>query len=424
MLNPHPPHTAEFTVDNIVVQIPTDDEALAAFLRSSHIEDDHDLINAVKASEAQYKQTGSDLRQRNKATSSAQTSTGDKPVSPGQLARLIKDSPFIDTQSPMTAFEVFKILTLLPWTIFRIIVATPCTLLVWLSVALLVWGHPINTPLPKWRRNFLHYWLRFWTTLLVRLGLNFFTMKVNGRENIAEAYTVRPIVVFNHVSYLDGIILASVFAPTGIAKASVASMPFFGVATRALQFLFILRRGTTDEQNRHVFSGNPIEKIAERAVDSRYPLFIVAPEGTTKHRHCLLTFAKGAFAAGLPVMPVLLKYRSVRFNPGWGIVYTAWHFFRVCNQYVNHLEVDVLPIYRPSAEERQSPELYASNVRKLMGEALGAELSTHGIPQQQALKRNGIYVDWTGRFIRQRRHGQPTPTHVKAAAPLNHSKDS
>ena len=50
-----------------------------------------------------------------------------------------------------------------------------------------------------------------------------------------------------------------------------------------------------------------------------------------------------------------------------------------------------------NAEERQSPELYASNVRKVMGQALGAELSTHGIPQQQALKHNGIYVDWTGR---------------------------
>ncbi len=33
-----------------------------------------------------------------------------------------------------------------------------------------------------------------------------------------------------------------------------------------------------------------------------------------------------------------------------------------------------------------------------MGEALRAELSTHGIPQQQALKRNGIHVDWTGRY--------------------------
>lgn len=50
------------------------------------------------------------------------------------------------------------------------------------------------------------------------------------------------------------------------------------------------------------------------------------------------------------------------------------------------------------AEERQSPELYATNVRKVMGDALGAELSSHGIPQQQALKRNGIYVDWTGRY--------------------------
>lgn len=49
------------------------------------------------------------------------------------------------------------------------------------------------------------------------------------------------------------------------------------------------------------------------------------------------------------------------------------------------------------AEERHSPELYATNVRKVMGDALGAELSNHGIPQQQALKRNGIYVDWTGR---------------------------
>lgn len=81
---------------------------------------------------------------------------------------------------------------------------------------------------------------------------------------------------------------------------------------------------------------------------SRYPLFIVAPEGTTKHKHCLLTFAKGAFAPGLPVMPVLLKYSSVRFNPGWGIVYTAWHFFRVFNQFKNNLEVEVLPIYYPS----------------------------------------------------------------------------
>jgi len=35
----------------------------------------------------------------------------------------------------------------------------------------------------------------------------------------------------------------------------------------------------------------------------------VAPEGTTKPGHCLLTFSTGAFVAGAPVLPVLLKYR-------------------------------------------------------------------------------------------------------------------
>ena len=41
----------------------------------------------------------------------------------------------------------------------------------------------------------------------------------------------------------------------------------------------------------------------------RYPLFTVAPEGTTKPAHCLLAFSTGAFVAGAPVLPVLFKYR-------------------------------------------------------------------------------------------------------------------
>ena len=44
-------------------------------------------------------------------------------------------------------------------------------------------------------------------------------------------------------------------------------------------------------------------------IDCRYPLFTVAPEGTTKPGHCLLTFSTGAFVAGAPVLPVLFKYR-------------------------------------------------------------------------------------------------------------------
>lgn len=48
----------------------------------------------------------------------------------------------------------------------------------------------------------------------------------------------------------------------------------------------------------------------------RFPLLAIAPEATTKAQPCLLKFRRGAFSAGQPVCPVLLRYRYRHFNPG------------------------------------------------------------------------------------------------------------
>lgn len=53
-----------------------------------------------------------------------------------------------------------------------------------------------------------------------------------GYENVKEAYQCRAMLVFNHVSYVDGIILGAYFLPCGLAKASVADIPFFGTFAR------------------------------------------------------------------------------------------------------------------------------------------------------------------------------------------------
>ena len=42
----------------------------------------------------------------------------------------------------------------------------------------------------------------------------------------------------------------------------------------------------------------------DRRVSSRYPLVMIAPEGTTKHGNVLLRFSTGAFVPGRPVLPV------------------------------------------------------------------------------------------------------------------------
>ena len=53
------------------------------------------------------------------------------------------------------------------------------------------------------------------------------------------------------------------------------------------------------------------------------------------------------------------------FNNGWGRVQSSlWHFMRVQTQFFNLVDVEILPPYMPSEQEKQSPRLYADNVRR------------------------------------------------------------
>ncbi|EIE20186.1 hypothetical protein COCSUDRAFT_7910, partial [Coccomyxa subellipsoidea C-169] len=190
-----------------------------------------------------------------------------------------------------------------------------------------------------------------------------------GYENVAKAYDCRATLVFNHVSYTDGIMLGAFFLPCGLAKASVADIPFFGAFAKL---------AAPDIQSAPTFKLNKacLGELSKRSFDCRFPLFAIAPEGTCKQHNVLLKFSSGAFVSGRPVLPVLLKYRSKHFHQGWGRVQSSfWHFLRGQTQFINLADIEVLPPYMPSAEERADPRLYAENVRRLMAERLGAQLS-------------------------------------------------
>ena len=56
------------------------------------------------------------------------------------------------------------------------------------------------------------------------------------------------------------------------------------------------------------------------------------------------------------------KYESTAFHPSF--------FSSFPLQFVNHMSLEWLPVYKPNEAERTEPELYARNVRALLARSL------------------------------------------------------
>ena len=62
-----------------------------------------------------------------------------------------------------------------------------------------------------------------------------------------------------------------------------------------------------------------------RAKDTRFPMLVMAPEGTCGDGRCILRFRTGAFVPGVPVLPICFRYNKRRINPAWTIINEGWH---------------------------------------------------------------------------------------------------
>ncbi len=87
------------------------------------------------------------------------------------------------------------------------------------------------------------------------------------------------------------------------------------------------------------------------------------------HLTCLYV-STGAFLPGAPVLPVLLTYSKTHHNPAWTIIDVPFHVLRLLCQFVNTVDVNILPVYVPSDTEQADPALYAANVRRMCAEML------------------------------------------------------
>ena len=136
---------------------------------------------------------------------------------------------------------------------------------------------------------------------------------------------------------------------------------------------------------------NTIREIRRRTTSpDGWQQILIFPEGTCTNRKGLITFKPGAFYPGVPVQPVCIRYPNrldtlswtwqgpgayVSCLPVFAFVapFSYFLFFRrlkllwlTMTQLYTYCELEFLPVYVPTEEEKLNPKLFASNVRNVM----------------------------------------------------------
>lgn len=210
----------------------------------------------------------------------------------------------------------------------------------------------------------------------------FHWMSVKGRQALpAEA----PILTLApHSSYFDAIPVTMSMASI-VMKAESKDIPLWGTLIKYIRPVFVSR---SDQDSRK----KTVEEIKRRAHSGgEWPQIMIFPEGTCTNRSCLITFKPGAFIPAVPVQPVVIRYPNPMDTITWtwqgpGAFKILW--LTLC-QLHNEFEIEFLPIYTPSEEEKRNPALFANNVRRLMAKALAVPITDYSFEDCQLAMAEG-----------------------------------
>lgn len=292
------------------------------------------------------------------------------------------ENPFAN-QAHWTCYEIFKLivvgLTLFPVRLILVLVFSICMFILIISATL---GLSLeeregcfcfNGPLARWRRALLRPCAALSRGILWCVGfwcINF----VDHRDDRTQMPNI--IVVAPHMTFVDMLVVCWTFPPfvSFLADATILRAPGGHRIAIATQTIFINMRDSASRKR-------AAELLEGRALPEWGGLrTAIFPEGRITNGKKLIQFKPGAFKAGRPVLPVLLRYPYRHFDPSstgsnWG---PLW-FIRIMTQFVNHCTIEVLPPYEPCEAEVANPAVYAQEVRSLMAAELGVGTTEHTV---------------------------------------------
>jgi 1-acyl-sn-glycerol-3-phosphate acyltransferase len=159
------------------------------------------------------------------------------------------------------------------------------------------------------------------------------------------------VLVANHVSYLDPLLIASLVPSSPIAKREVGSWPVVGEIAKRTGVMFVDRDCP--------LSGARVLRACLRSIE-RGVSVLVFPEGSTTRGGRPLPFKRGSFGvaklAGVPIVPVAISYE--RTDVAWvGDDTLLPHVARMLSRPITHVSLRFLaPIAADSGEAQELAE--------------------------------------------------------------------
>ncbi|XP_055526241.1 lysophosphatidylcholine acyltransferase isoform X2 [Wyeomyia smithii] len=252
---------------------------------------------------------------------------------------------------------------------FRVILIFVCLVIAWTLANIGLYGvsrEELRTkPLSGWRRRMK--WLLSQCAIAM---YSFAGLGISTRGRKAHRREAPILVVSPHSSFMDAVIIYLTGLTSPLVRNADANL---GKLIDYAQPIYVCREDPNSRQT-------TIKEIIERANSKEnWPQILIFPEGTCTNRTSLIQFKPGAFYPGVPIQPVLVRYPNKVDTVTW-----TWEgpdalqlLWRTLTQFHTFCEIEFLPVYYPSEEEKRDPKLYAKNVRNLMARELGIPISDY-----------------------------------------------
>ncbi|KAL9272779.1 Lysophospholipid acyltransferase LPEAT2-like protein [Drosera capensis] len=256
-------------------------------------------------------------------------------------------------------YEWVKMLVCLPVALVRVVLFGLALFVGYLAtkVALHGWVDR-RDPMPRWRCRVM------WVT---RVCARYHWIKLKGRPAPRE---IAPIVVSNHVSFIEPIFFFYELFPTIVASDSHDSLPAVGTIIRAMQVIYVNRTSSSSKK----FA---VDEIKRKASSDQFPRVLLFPEGTTTNGRSIISFQLGAFLPGYPIQPVAVRYPFVHFDQSWGHISLGMLMFRMFTQFHNFMEVEYLPIVKSPQNQKENARRFAERTGCAIASALNVVQTSH-----------------------------------------------